>query len=83
MATHRFCLTLFPVLLLMQTVPAQAQWFTEIQTEALHGDNLSRSERSGDAREDSSVSAGVRAGLHTQPGIHTGLTLRGRLGQHR
>ncbi len=56
-----------------------AQAFVDIQTELLHNDNLTRSERDSDAKEDTALALEARAGVHLQPGDYTGLTFTGTL----
>lgn len=56
---------------------ALAQSFVDVQAELLYHDNVTRSERAIDAREDSALSATVTAGTRLQAGDYTGLTFAG------
>ena len=58
---------------------AFAQAFVDVQTELLYHDNVTRSERAIDAREDAALSATVTAGKRVQTGDYTGLTFTGTL----
>jgi hypothetical protein len=72
-----------PALLLVALLAActqvQAQTFADIAAELVHHDNLTRSERSIDAKEDTATALAFRGGIHLQPGDYTGLTLTGTL----
>jgi hypothetical protein len=69
----------FAPLILLFGVGGQcsAQAFSDLQGELLYIDNLSRSEHTSDAREDSALLLTARGGIHLQPGDYTGLTLTG------
>src|SRR5262245_48964054 len=65
--------------LLASANAAFAQSFADVQAEVLYHDNLTRSERAIDAREDRALSATASAGTRLQPGTYTGLTFTGTL----
>jgi hypothetical protein len=56
---------------------AFAQSFADLQAELLYHDNITRSERAIDAREDTALSATLTAGTRLQAGDYTGLTFSG------
>jgi hypothetical protein len=72
---------LFPIasafLLCLQGAHASAQSFADVRTELVHNDNVTRSERDSDAREDTALALTASAGVHIQPGDYTGLTFTG------
>jgi hypothetical protein len=65
--------------LLVTGTRAQAQAFADIQAELLHNDNLTRSERAIDVKEDSAAALTATGGIRLRPGTYTGLTLSGTL----
>jgi hypothetical protein len=67
------------VMLLAFCAQSHAQTFADVQVELLSHDNLTRSERDSDAREDTALLLAGTAGIHLQPGDYTGLTLTGAL----
>lgn len=58
---------------------AQAQAFADVQAELFYHDNLTRSERAIDAREDTALYATVTAGTRVQTGDYTAATFTGTL----
>jgi hypothetical protein len=75
----RFLSLLPSFLLLLLPVAARGQAFADIQAEVLHNDNLTRSERSIDVKEDSAAALTAIGGIRLRPGTYTGLTLTGTL----
>lgn len=67
------------LLLLCAATAANAQAFADAQAELVVVDNLTRSERATDAREDTAFAVTAKAGVHLQPGDYTGLTFTGTL----
>lgn len=72
-AIYAACLTAF------LSPACQAQWFADVGAEASYRDNISRSERASDAREDTAATLTAQGGIHLQPGDYTGVTLTGTL----
>lgn len=75
---HKLSVSLFIAAALCSPL-CEAQWFADLGVESSYVDNLTRSEHSSDAREDSTLALTARRGLHVQPGDFTGLTLTGTL----
>jgi hypothetical protein len=75
----RFLSLLHSLAVLLLAGPVKAQTFADIQAEVLHNDNLTRSERAIDVKQDSAAAVTVIGGIRLRPGTYTGLTLSGTL----